>query len=251
MRPAERWRDERDFHDRQAWLRSRALRPDDYRVDDGVYLDHASWIRPAFARLGDVRGRSVLDLGCGHGMAAVVLARRGARVVGCDVSAGYLAEARRRARASGVRADWVAVNGEVLPFADGAFDAVWGNAVLHHFDLARAAAELHRVLRPGGVGVFCEPWGENRWLRLARREFTYPGKDRTADEEPLGVRDVAALRRVFPSVEVAGHQLLAMASRVVRRPALVRLLFRLDDALLRRLPRWQRYCRYVVIAVRK
>ena len=101
--------------------------------------------------------------------------------------------------------------------------------MLHHFDLARAAAELRRVLRPGGMGVFCEPWGENRWLRLARREFGYPGKDRTPDEEPLGVRDVAALRRVFPSIEVAGYQLLAMASRVLRRPALVRLLSQADD----------------------
>ncbi len=48
------------------------------------------------ARLGDVAGLPVLDYGCGHGMAAVVLARRGAHVMAFDLSPGYLTEARRR-----------------------------------------------------------------------------------------------------------------------------------------------------------
>src|SRR5919199_1431749 len=77
------------------------------RFDDDAYLDHETWIRPALARLGDVRGLRVLDYGCGHGMAAVVLARRGARVTAFDLSPGYLAEARRRARANGVTVDFV------------------------------------------------------------------------------------------------------------------------------------------------
>jgi SAM-dependent methyltransferase len=247
----ERLRSERDFHDRQALARARTLRPDDLPFADETYLGHACWVRPAFDRLGDVRGLRVLDLGCGHGMAAVVLARRGADVTACDLSLGYLREARARARANGVTVHWAAADGERLPFADGAFDRVWGSAVLHHLDLRRAGPELTRVLRPGGVAIFCEPWGENRWLRWARRHLSYPGKERTPDEDPLGLPHVAQLQRLFPGLEITGHQLLSMASRVLGGGRLVTALRRCDAVLLGRWPHLQRYCRYVVLTLRK
>src|SRR5437879_1215852 len=89
---------EQAFHDRQAEGRAcRLRRPDDLRFDDDAYLDHETWVRPAFERLGPVAGLRVLDYGCGHAMAAVVLARRGAEVTAFDLSQGYLAEARLRA----------------------------------------------------------------------------------------------------------------------------------------------------------
>src|SRR5437868_4613560 len=138
---------EQVFHDRQA--RDRAVtfaaRPDRLRFRDADYLDHETWVRPAFARLGDVAGRPVLDLGCGHGMAAVVLARRGAVVTACDLSAGYVAEARARARANEAEVRCVQADGHRLPFADGSFAAVWGHAILHHLDVPAAARELWRV----------------------------------------------------------------------------------------------------------
>src|SRR5262245_27539553 len=102
MDATDRLREEIAFHDRQARERAGRFQPADLGFTAGSYLDHETWIRPAFARLGDVRGRDVLDLGCGHGMAAVVLARHGARVTATDLSLGYLAEASRRARANQV-----------------------------------------------------------------------------------------------------------------------------------------------------
>ena len=57
----------------------------------------------------------------------------------------------------------------VPPWAVFQTDAVWGNAILHHLDLAKAGRELRRVLAPGGVAVFCEPWGGNPLLAFARR----------------------------------------------------------------------------------
>jgi SAM-dependent methyltransferase len=238
------------FHDRQARARAADLRrPDDLRFDDDDYLDHETWIRPAFERLGDVAGRRVLDFGCGHGMAGVVLARRGARVTAFDLSAGYLAEARRRAEANGVRLDLVQADGERLPFAAQSFDAIWGNAVLHHLDLARAARELHRVLRPGGVAVFCEPWGENALLEWARRRLPYPGKQRTRDERPLRAAGLGPLRAAFPGLAVEGYQLLAMARRLLGARRVGQALAWCDARLLRRVPGLSRYCRYVVLTL--
>src|SRR6188768_2520779 len=166
---------EQAFHDTQAAERAESFRTGraDLVFADAAFLDHETWVRPAFGRLGDLRGRRALDYGCGHGMAAVVLARAGADVTAFDLSPGYVAEAHERLRANGVAGTVVAADGENLPFPDRSFDAVWGNAVLHHLDLARAGRELARVMKPGGVAVFCEPWGGNPLLSLARRWLPY------------------------------------------------------------------------------
>jgi SAM-dependent methyltransferase len=243
---------EQSFHDRQARERAASFESTSaLGFADDWYLDHETWIRPALARLGAVAGLPVLDYGCGHGMAAVVLARRGANVTALDLSPGYLAEARRRAAANGVRIAFVQADAERLPFADGSFARIWGNAILHHLDLRRAARELHRVLQPGGIAVLCEPWGANALLAWARRRLPYPGKERTPDEQPLLPQDVCLLRQVFPALHIEGHQLLSMARRVLRPGRLVSGLQWCDSRLLRLAPSLERFCRYVVLTLRR
>jgi SAM-dependent methyltransferase len=246
----DRLQTERHFHDGQAAERSASFAAGraDLHFDDDTYLDHETWIRPAFAMLGNVRGQEILDYGCGHGMAAIVLARGGATVTAFDLSPGYVLETRRRAAANGVHVTAIAADAEHLPFEDESFDAIWGNAVLHHLDLHRAALEIRRVLRPGGVAVFCEPWGGNPLLNAARRWLPYPGKGRTPDETPLRRRDLPRLRSVFPELYWRGAQLFSMLSRVGVRS---RLLNAMDHACLSGLPELQRWCRYVVIRLTK
>jgi ubiquinone/menaquinone biosynthesis C-methylase UbiE len=253
MRATERLSSERMFHDRQARRRAAALaqQPDGLRFDDITYLDHETWIRPALGQFGQLKGARVLDYGCGHGMAAVVLARLGARVTAFDLSHGYLQEACGRARANRVAVDFVQAEGEQLPFADASFDRVWGNAILHHLDLRTAGREVFRVLRPGGVAVFCEPWGENPLLNWARRRWPYPGKEHTPDERPLRRKHVTQLRQIFPAVEVRGFQLLAMARRVLRSRRLVAGLAWCDAMLLGWVPTLERFCRYAVLTLRR
>ncbi len=150
---------------------------------------------------------------------------------------------------NGVAVNFVQANGEYLPFSDGAFDLVWGNAVLHHLSLERAGPELRRVLRPGGRAVFCEPWGGNPFLNWARRRLPYPGKARTRGEAPLTGANIDVLRGFFPNLEVTGYQLFSMVGRVLKAGLLVGTLAWLDGKLLRRIPRSQRWCRYVVLSL--
>lgn len=246
--------DEQLHHDRQA--RDRADYFDEHLNElvfrDEAYLDHETWIRPAFRSLGELRGKAVLDYGCGHGMASVVMARRGAIVTGFDLSDEYVSEARRRAEANRVEATFLQADAEQLPFEDTTFDAVWGSAILHHLDLEVAGQELFRVLKPGGIAVFCEPWGENPILNLARRRLPYPGKERTVDEHPLQREDLKPLERIFDSVAVRGFQLLGMMRRVFRREGRVGgTLDRIDSRLLTRFPRLEKFCRYAVIELRR
>jgi SAM-dependent methyltransferase len=252
MKLGSRLAGEQAFHDSQAAQRAASLfHPEALRFSDDAWLGHETWIRPAFERLGDVAGRRVLDLGCGHGMASVVLARRGAHVTAFDLSPGYLAEAGRRAEANGVQVHLVRGAGECLPFADASFDRIWGNAVLHHFDLRAAGRELHRVLAPSGLAVFCEPWGENPLLDWARRRLPYPGKGRTQEEHPLRRRDLRLLQERFPDLQCEGYQLLAMARRVLRPGRLTAGLEWCDARLLRRVPALRRFCRYVILTLGK
>lgn len=241
------------FHDEQAIERAVSFQSGcaSLRFDDEIYLDHESWIRPAFAQLGSLKNKVALDFGCGHGMASVVMARAGAEVHPFDLSPGYVREVEERAEANGVTVNAVIANGEELPYPDEQFDAIWGCAILHHLDFAKAAAELRRVLKPGGVAVFCEPWGGNPMLNFARRFLPYPGKHRTPDECPMVERDVAQLRIAFPNLKVDGHQFFAMLRRVSPSFSHRLRLEKLDRFLFARIPLLEKWSRYVVLNMTK
>jgi len=253
VKTKDRLSSESAFHDRQARQRAVTFRNlrNQLHFTEEDHLDHETWIRPAIVQLGDLREMRVLDFGCGHGMAANIFARRGARVTGLDLSWGYLSEARQRAKANAVEIHLVQANGERLPFADGSFDRIWGNAILHHLDLRAAGDELFRVLAPGGTAVFAEPWGENPLLNWARRRLPYPGKKRTPDEEPLRQKDVQILQAIFPKVEMRGYQLFSMVRRVLPTSRWLATLEAWDRELLARAPRLKQYCRYVVLTLRR
>jgi 2-polyprenyl-3-methyl-5-hydroxy-6-metoxy-1,4-benzoquinol methylase len=93
---------------------------------------------------------AVLDVGCGDGFLAALLARRAPGVVGIDIDALVLRRARDRFPDSPVT--WR--HGDVLthPFEPGSFDAVVSNATLHHLPGNRnALRRLSQLVRPGGT----------------------------------------------------------------------------------------------------
>ncbi len=245
----DRLRHEQLFHDQQAAERreSWATNPALLRFDDAVYLDHEPWVRPAMAKLGPLAGKRILDFGCGHGMASTCLARAGAEVLAFDLSANYVQEAVARAQANGVSVQGFVADGAKLPIADQSLDGIWGVAILHHLDMQQAAHEIRRVLRPGGVAVFCEPWGGNPILEWARRVLPYVGKERTKDEKPLLPVELEQPQQCFSTLEVEYVQLLGMVRRAWRSMPGLRLLDRCDAAMLQHHPVLRRWCRYVVM----
>lgn len=100
-------------------------------------------------------GDDVLDVACGTGNAAIPAAQAGARVVGVDLTPELFAAARRRAGAAGVEVEWVEGDAEALPFADESFDVVLSTfGLMFAPGHEAAAAEVVRVLRPGGrIGI--------------------------------------------------------------------------------------------------
>jgi 2-polyprenyl-3-methyl-5-hydroxy-6-metoxy-1,4-benzoquinol methylase len=96
--------------------------------------------------VGNVRGRSVLDVGTGTGRAALLLAKRGATVTGVDPSEEMLAVARQRAAAAGAAISFRPGDAHALDFPDRSFDVVVSLRVLMHTpDWRTCLAELCRV----------------------------------------------------------------------------------------------------------
>nr|WP_301146153.1 class I SAM-dependent methyltransferase [Mycobacterium simiae] len=99
-------------------------------------------------------GHRVLDIGCGTGNLSITVKRShpAAEVIGCDPDPRILAVAQRKAdRIPGIRFELGYA--ERLPYADGEFDRVLSSMMLHHISddaKSAAAAEIFRVLRPGG-----------------------------------------------------------------------------------------------------
>lgn len=105
------------------------------------------------ASRGAADSTAALDLGCGTGLEAVFLARNGHRVIGIDTSLTALALARERAAESNVEVRWCRGSALDLPLDDRSVGLVTDRGCFHLFepeDRPRYAAEVSRVLRPGG-----------------------------------------------------------------------------------------------------
>lgn len=109
---------------------------------------------PPFSGLIDfasLAGRDVLEVGCGSGVHARLLAAAGAHVTAIDLTPTAVALTRRRLALAGLEGRVVEADAESLPFDDGAFDFVWSWGAVHHSaDTDRVIAEAARVLRPQG-----------------------------------------------------------------------------------------------------
>ena len=98
-----------------------------------------------------------LEIGAGTGYFTLHLLAAGVvrSAVATDISQGMVDVLQANAARMGLEVETAACAAEDLPFEDGSFDLVLGHAILHHIpDLARAFAEMRRVLRPGGVVLF-------------------------------------------------------------------------------------------------
>jgi|SRR5215217_6447701 len=109
-------------------------------------------------------GMTVLDIACGTGNATVPAALAGGRCTGLDLVPDLLETARRNADAAGVEIEWVEGDAEALPFGDGSFERVLSTfGVMFAPRHEVAAAELARVIAPGGMAVVAcwGPYGLN------------------------------------------------------------------------------------------
>lgn len=203
----------------------------------------------------DLRDAKVLDYGCGDGAFSRLLAGRGARVCGVDISSEMVGQAQRvnPPKPDGYPQFFVA-DAHHTPFPDGCFDFVFGNGALHHLDIDRAYGEIARVLKPEGKAFFQEPMYYHPALWLLRK---FTPKQHTEDERPLGMREIELAGRWFRKVSHREHYILAAGVAPVhllgKQAALAVIggIDRVDQVLMRIAPPLRRLAWLTVLEMEK
>jgi predicted N-acetyltransferase YhbS/SAM-dependent methyltransferase len=143
----------------------------------------------------------VLDLGCGPGRSAIVLAAAtGGHVIGLDLHQPYLDQLLHTAARAGLRDRISAMrcSMDTLPFPDGSFDLIWCEGAVYNIGFATALARWRRLLAPGGTLVVTE-------VELTGRAPAQATVDFWAERYPLGGPATNRALATSAGYTVAGH----------------------------------------------
>ncbi len=154
--------------------------------------------RHIISQLPPLKGKRVLELGCGAGEASVYLAKQGASVVAGDLSEGMLKVALNLAEKHSVSIETLKFSADRIPSEDECFDIVYAANLLHHVDIEKTLKECSRVLKPGGTFASWDPLAHNPAINIYRSMAT---KVRTEDEHPLTIEDLELFENMFSKVE--------------------------------------------------
>lgn len=111
-----------------------------------------------FHLIGDVKGKKVLELGCGGANCGIALAKQGASVTCIDISAEQIKAAKENAKRENVEIDFLISSVEDLSFNENEFDVVISMAALGYIkDIGTVFENVKRVLKDKGVFVFTLP----------------------------------------------------------------------------------------------
>lgn len=114
-------------------------------------------VEDAIAYFGDVKGKTVIDVGCGAGATSLLLAQLGAEVIAIDTSEVALQALRERAQALGLPNIKPVLCGALAIDQVGPCDFAFGSMILHHIEpFGEFCAALKRALKPGGKAFFFE-----------------------------------------------------------------------------------------------
>jgi 2-polyprenyl-3-methyl-5-hydroxy-6-metoxy-1,4-benzoquinol methylase len=242
---------ERRFHDDRAG----------YQADDYDFYAYGGMdlILEAYRQaIGDLRGKTVLDFGCGDGARSIDYARRGATVYAFDISPENVRTVVKKSEKAGVaeRIHPSVMPAESLIYENDIFDFVLGVSILHHTDVTLVEREIERVLKPGGRALFIEPMGHNPFLRLFR--LLTPDR-RTPTEQPMTIGQIRGFLGRFRQGRFRGFHLLSILPPGVLWATGNRTVFRRMMSWTQRLDRWllalapplRRYCWMALIDVKK
>ena len=150
----------------------------------------------AFHLLGDLEGKTIVDLGCGEGLNTVILAALGSKVIAVDISDNRLKTTNDRVQANRLQKNVLVVHGDAtaIPIEDSRVHGVLCSSMLRHTDWIAAARQIRRILKPGGSAVFVEQVSGPIWLNKLRRLVPRPDHV-SEDERPLNLRQVISISR--------------------------------------------------------
>ena len=177
--------------------------------------------------LENIKGKTVLEIGCASGYDAVSYSNRAVKYVGVDISD----EAIRNANELNLKnSEFLCVDGHKIPKEGASFDCVIVNSLLHHLDLEVTFKEIHRLLKKDGVLIFREPLGTNPFFQFYRK---LTPAARTVDERPFTFHDLRLMNEYFLFDRVQWFGFLNIISAFFKNNAIRLFLTRADYAISR------------------
>lgn len=161
--------------------------------------------------IGDIRGKRLLEYGCGEGWTTCDLARSGATIDAFDISMQGVENTKAALVKAGLQEQCTIrqMAAEQLDYPAESFDLAVGFAILHHLDVPKALSALYRVLKPGGRAIFAEPLGTNPVINFYRNRTP---QFRTPDEAPLILKQLRGQAAQFRGFEHHECYLAALAA---------------------------------------
>jgi 2-polyprenyl-3-methyl-5-hydroxy-6-metoxy-1,4-benzoquinol methylase len=215
-----RWASESDFFDQM--VEKQTARPLDVLTVERYRATQRSWFNKEFRfrLMGDLRGKRVLDVGCGDGTNAMLMARFGARVTGLDISPRSIELCNRRAELEGVGAStrFICSPLETADLIEHSFDIIWGDGVLHHL-IPELEGVMHKLVgcaKPGALFVFSEPVCLSPLMRRLRKRIPIH-TDATPNERPLERAELETIQRYLPDLEMRWFSFLSRMDRFFLR----------------------------------
>tara|TARA_B100000686_G_C16767036_1_gene962538 strand:- start:177 stop:899 length:723 start_codon:yes stop_codon:yes gene_type:complete len=172
-----------------------------------------------------IKNKNILEIGCASGYDAVNYAEYANSYLGLDISD----EAINNCKALELKnAEFICVDGHILPVGDQTLDHVIVTSLLHHLDIKKTFSEIDRVLKHDGSLIFLEPLGTNPLFQIYR--FLTP-KSRTLDERPFTFGDLSLMQSYFIFKEVRWFGFLNILSAYIRIEGIRKLLTSIDRVL--------------------
>src|SRR5919108_2921421 len=162
-----------------------------------------------------LRGKHLLEIGCGMGFDSLEFLKRGVRVTATDLTPSAVRLARRHFEIERVTPEDVRVENVLeLSFRDNIFDAVWANGVLHATgDTRRAIQEVRRVLKPGGRAIISHFYRKPSWMyflsRIGKENIEYKEQDPPVNEF-YTEREILAMFGGFDVIEAVQEHYRAL-----------------------------------------
>ncbi len=185
---------EENFHDN--WADS--INIDELIVDELFEASTSPENRIIIKKIGNIKDKKILELGCGAGEASVYFAKKGAEVTAVDISKGMLEVVQKLAKKNNVSVSTKQSSSDNIDFEDGTFDIVYAANLLHHVDILNSLKEVSRVLKKGGILASWDPVAHNPMINIYRRMAT---DVRTKDEHPIKMKQLKLFSKYFSSLE--------------------------------------------------
>jgi 2-polyprenyl-3-methyl-5-hydroxy-6-metoxy-1,4-benzoquinol methylase len=180
-----------------------------------------------YRELGPLKGKTLLDFGCGEGQVATQLAMLGADVTGIDISPELIQLAQRRAELDhvGDRSHFLVCDLLKEPFPKNHFDLIMCSAVLHHVNHTAVLLGLRECLKPGGRIVIGEPIAPSPLLRALRKKVWFLPVDALPDEKQFDQSEIDSIADTFKDSRIVYFNCLSRLMRILPGSA-----YRLEDA---------------------